>query len=359
TLRLEVTDTGKGIPDGELPHLFRRFYQGPGEGRTGTGIGLALVRELTELLGGTVSVRSRPGAGSAFTVTLPVAEGASRAERPDPAPAPPLPRPEEAPGPATGSAAAPWGKPILLVAEDDAELRDYLGTVFSPHYHVLTAADGETALQLAGVHLPDAVVTDWMMPGLEGPELCRRLKHDEKTCHIPVVLLTSRSGPPSQLVGLAAGADDYVAKPFHATLLLQRVHNLVQNRLRLRRAFGRPGWLPAGEAPASRLDESFLQKAAALVEEHLDDPHFDAEQLQEALNLSQMQLYRKLKSLTDLSGRDFIRYVRLQRAAQLLEAGGLGVSEVAYRVGFNDPAYFSRSFKKQFGRSPLEHARSS
>ncbi|MDJ1482734.1 two-component regulator propeller domain-containing protein [Cytophagaceae bacterium YF14B1] len=355
-LQLVVSDTGAGIAPDELPRIFERFYQGKASNPLGTGVGLALTRELTELLGGTIFAFSTQGIGSQFVVTLPIVSTDFPSEWIASLPDEP---PNQATQQLTPSAENFTGgspKSILLIAEDDPDLRSYLADCFTDSYIVLQASDGQQALDLTLQHLPDLVITDWMMPGMEGPELCQYLKADEKTSHIPLVLLTARSSQSHQLSGVNAGADDYITKPFTAALLKSRVHNLIENRQRLRRAFSQEVWLRPSNVKVTSLDEVFLQRATALIEEHIDEPNFDAEQLQEGLNMSQMQLYRKLKSLTDLSARDFIRYIRIQRAAQLLKESQFTVSEVAYQVGFNDPGYFSRCFKKQFGKTPNEYA---
>ncbi|GAB3740453.1 hybrid sensor histidine kinase/response regulator [Spirosoma lituiforme] len=352
-LQLTVTDTGVGMTPQEQSRIFERFYQGEQRKSSGTGIGLSLTRELIDRLGGSIRVTSTPGQGSTFIVRLP-----AQAEdfHPDwlstPMVASPVLFDESVPD-QSGTLSA--GSLVLLIAEDDPDLNAYLTDYFSGEFQVLSATNGQQALQLAREHLPDAIVSDWIMPELEGPELCHLLKTDEKTSHIPVVLLTSKASVPSQLAGLEVGADDYVTKPFSATLLRGRVQSLIANRLRLRQAFVQEVWLRPSDVKLSNVDEVFLQRATAFIEEHIDDAHFDAEHLQELLNMSQMQLYRKLKSLTSLSARDFIRYIRLQRAAQLLETGQVTVSEAGYRVGFNDRSYFSRAFKKQFGHAPAEH----
>jgi YesN/AraC family two-component response regulator len=319
-------------------------------------VGLALTKELVDLLKGKIGVASTPGVGSRFAITLPV-----RAID-----FPPewllAPSGESELFPKETGVVLPVNKrienaPTLLIAEDDPDLRRYLVECLVDSFTVIEAIHGEQAWRLALRHSPDVMITDWMMPEMEGLELCKRLKNDERTSHIPLVMLTAKSSQASQLEGLAFGADDYIGKPFSAALLKRRVQNLIDNRRRLREAFSQEVWLRPSDVKLTSLDEVFLQKATALVEAHIDDPHFDANQLEKNLNMSQMQLYRKLKNLTDLSARDFIRYVRLQRAAQLLTNSQLTVSEIAYQVGFNDPGYFARCFKKQFNQSPLSYAK--
>ncbi|WP_262493806.1 hybrid sensor histidine kinase/response regulator transcription factor [Fibrella aestuarina] len=354
-LFLTVTDTGIGMSLEEQSHIFERFYQVQTGKSSGTGIGLSLTRELVELLGGSIEVASTPGEGSSFTVRIPVRADAFEAswfvdEETNP---PSLLIDQVIPD--LSSASIPEQAQVLLIAEDDPDLNAFLTDLFKTSFRVLSATNGEQALQLARQHIPDAIITDWIMPELEGPELCRLLKTDEKTSHIPIILLTSKASMASQLAGLDVGADDYVTKPFSAALLRGRLQGLLANRLRLRQAFGQEVWLRPSDVKLSNVDEAFLQRATACIEEHIDDANFDIDQLQELLNMSQMQLYRKLKSLTNMAGRDFIRYIRLQRAAQLLETGQVTVSEAGYRVGFNDRSYFSRAFKKQFGHAPTEH----
>jgi len=356
---LTVEDTGIGISEEALGHIFERFYQANGQQtrkKSGTGIGLALTRELVELHGGSVTVQSTPNVGTCFTVLLPLAATAYPAAwlAPDTEAIPILPTllPDAVP---EGLAVAP-GKPapLLLLVEDNDELRQYLKEHFSRHYHVLTAPDGQAALILARKHIPDLVISDWLMPEMDGVELCTALKRDEKTSHVPFLLLTSRSNNQSQISAFEAGIDDYTTKPFNLSILDTKARSLIQNRQVLREKWSRTNLAQPSDVQLPPMEEQFVQKIIALVETHLDDPHFDVDQLETALNLSRMQLYRKLKSITNLSATEFIRQVRLRRAVQLLESGHFNVSEVAYRVGFNDPAYFSRCFKKSFGKAPQE-----
>ncbi|MCY7350370.1 MAG: response regulator [Cytophagaceae bacterium] len=361
-LILTVEDTGVGISEADLGHIFERFYQAQGQQiskkKAGSGIGLALTRELTELHRGTIRAQSTEKVGTQVVVTLPLDESAfppewlsaqsvSGAELGQPLL--PLIVPE--------ALAVPAGKalPLLLIVEDNEELRQYLKESFSQHYHVLTAADGKAALVQAQKLIPDLVISDWLMPEMDGAELCQALKTNEKTSHIPFLLLTSRSSNPSQLSAFALGIDDYVTKPFNLSILEAKVKALIQNRQVLREKFSRRALTQPSDVQLPPKEAQFIQKIVAVIETHLDDPHFDIEQLEDALNLSRMQLYRKLKSITNLSGTEFIRQVRLQRAVQLLEHGSLNVSEIAYQVGFSDPAYFSRCFKKEFGKTPMDY----
>jgi DNA-binding response OmpR family regulator len=245
----------------------------------------------------------------------------------------------------------------VLIVEDNDELRTYLHRQLSTQYAVLVAENGQMGLDLARQHVPDLIVSDVIMPVQTGPELdgielCQRLKADEKTSHIPVILLTSRASVESQLQGLSTGADDYQTKPFTYQLLEARIETLIRNRQTLRERFSRGMLLQPALIAVTDTDEEFLKRAMATVETHIADSTFDVERLESALNMSQMQLYRKLTSLTNMSGNVFIRHVRLHRAKQLLEESNLTVAEVAYRVGFNSPSYFTRAYKKEFGVLP-------
>lgn len=361
TCTLTVADTGVGIPDEAIGHIFERFYQADGQQtrkKSGTGVGLALTRELVELHRGTIDVESAVHVGTTFTVTLPLGEAAFPpawlAHEAEPVEAVPSLLPTFVP---EGLAIVPprgLGVPVLLLVEDNEELRLYLKEYFARSYHVLTAPDGKAALALAARHIPDLVISDWLMPEMDGAELCFALKQDEKTSHVPFLLLTSRSSNQSQLNAFESGIDDYMTKPFNLAILETKVRSLIQNRQRLREKWSRHRLAQPSDVQLPPMEEQFIQKAVAVIETHLDDPHFDAEGLETALNLSRMQLYRKLKSITNASATEFIRQVRLQRAAQLLQSGHFNVSEVAYRVGFNDPAYFSRCFRKEFGKAPQE-----
>lgn len=356
---LTVADTGVGIPDEAIGHIFERFYQGNGQQtrkKSGTGVGLALTRELVELHRGTIGVESAVHVGTTFTVTLPLGESAFPpawlAHEAEPVETVPSLLPTMVPeGLATNPGKA---APVLLLVEDNEELRLYLKEYFARSYQVLTAPDGKAALALAAKHIPDLVISDWLMPEMDGAELCFALKRDERTSHVPVLLLTSRSSNQSQLSAFESGIDDYMTKPFNLAILETKARSLIQNRQRLREKWSRNRLAQPSDVGLPPMEEQFIQKAVAVIETHLDDPHFDAEGLETALNLSRMQLYRKLKSITNASATEFIRQVRLQRAVQLLQSGHFNVSEVAYRVGFNDPAYFSRCFRKEFGKAPQE-----
>jgi signal transduction histidine kinase/ligand-binding sensor domain-containing protein/DNA-binding response OmpR family regulator len=359
-----VRDTGVGIPSDELPQLFDRFYQGQASVRRahgGAGIGLALARELVGLHGGTLSASSEVGFGSAFTVFLPeegaVADGPATlpglpllAELPggDGAP-PPLPSKEAVPR--TGS------RPRVLVVEDHEAMRAYLTYCLADAFAVELAHDGPDALRRARASPPDLVLSDVMMPGMDGYALCRALREDERLRDVPVVLLTARATREDALAGLDAGADDYVTKPFDAALLRARLAALVARGRALREHYGRRVTLePAGIALRSE-DEVFLDRVRAVLEARHGEATLGPEALAEDLGVSRRQLQRRLRRLTGQGPAALLWSFRLDRAVQLLDAGVGSVSEVAYRTGFRNASHFARAFREAFGEAPSAHRR--
>ncbi len=350
-VKIKVIDTGRGISEAHLPHVFDRFYQIPDAVHVvGTGVGLSLCKELMQLHLGEIHVRSQLGAGSVFSLHFPVELDAFDPTWLQSADQTPklTPRIEN-----SVAESIVKEKPILLVVDDHAEMRSFIGEIFENRFQVLYSDRGEDALEQAQVYLPDLVITDWMMPGMSGINLCRALRQNAKTSHIPIVILTSKSSQESQIEGMQSGADDFVSKPFNADILEIRVNTLLEAKERLRKNWQKQmiqQELSEGKLPI--FEDAFLVKATQLIIDHLSDPDFDVDDLEKGLDMSKMQLYRKLKNLTSLAGNEFIRSIRLQQAKILLETSSLNISEVAYQVGFNDPAYFTRAFKKQYGRTP-------
>jgi signal transduction histidine kinase/CheY-like chemotaxis protein len=363
-----VRDTGVGIPPGALPHVFERFFQADSAStrrHEGTGIGLALARELVELHGGQIHAESTPGAGSTFTVTLPLQ-----------APATAIPIAAGAPGDATLGERIPWPVPIfagedgrqeetepkeveeedrttVLVVDDNSDVPAYIRSVLAPAYRVLEAADGVAGLALARQALPDLVVADVMMPGMDGLDLVRALKESAETDGIPVLLLTARATPEDQVEGLRSGAEAYLPKPFDPAVLEAQVASLLEQRRRLR-ARVRSGELPLPE-PSTSLLSPFARDLRAALEPHLSDPDFSPEALAAAVGLSYQQLYRRLAAELQATPSQFIRTVRVERAAELLREGTGSITEVAYSVGFNSLSYFNRAFHERFGAAPSEY----
>ncbi|MCB9315513.1 MAG: response regulator [Lewinellaceae bacterium] len=363
---ITVSDTGVGIPEDRLPYIFDRFYQVDDSNTReweGTGIGLALVKELVKLHRGSVRVESVQGSGSSFTVQLPLGSKVFHKSEIGVATAGPAAgiHPEELDAGASGNGAQTTGipqaegAPSLLVVEDNPDMRAYLcDHLLEAGYAVTAAANGEEGLANAQEQLPDLIITDVMMPRMNGNELSRRLRADERTSHIPIVMLTAKAGEEAKIEGLETGVDGYLTKPFSERELLVRVKNLIQLRRQLRQRFSTATTIRPAEVSATPMDQQFLQKIIETIEANLSDEHFGVEPLSAAVNMSVTHLNRKLNALIDQPAGSLIRSMRLQRAADLLERQAASVSEIAWQVGFAEAAHFTRSFKQQFGSTPTE-----
>ncbi|RTQ49557.1 response regulator [Hymenobacter gummosus] len=363
---LRVRDTGVGIPAEHLPLIFDRFHQ-VDDSRTrrheGSGIGLALVKELVALHHGHIRASSVLGEGTTFVVELPLgrahlqADELRPADQPAAALAPPaVSLPELSAGAPLPEAAEAAEQPLVLVVEDNPEMREYIRGCLAAEFRVLTAEDGEQGLARIVAAVPDLVVSDLMMPRMDGLELCRRLREDERTSHIPVILLTARAGDEARLTSFGLGADEYLTKPFRPEELRVRMHNLIRQRQLLRQRFGRAVTLQPRDISITSADETFLNRAMAVVEQHMADADFSVEQFADHMAMSRVQLHRKLKALTDQSTSEFVRTVRLRRAAALLQAQAGNVAEVAEQVGFGNLSYFSKCFREQYLMTPSEYA---
>ena len=363
-LTIEVADTGPGIAADDLDRIFDRFYQsGASTDRTweGTGIGLALVQELLLMMNGKIQVTSVPGEGAIFKIILPVTNKAPLLS--------PIPIP-----PANGSSNTipangiqPEGEaqlPILLHIEDNADLIRYLDSLLRGQYRLITARNGKEGLDKALEYIPDIILSDVMMPEMNGYELCEKIKADLRSSHIPVVLLTAKAALQDKIEGLQYGADAYLMKPFNKEELFVTLQNLLENRRRLV-AFlnanhqdiedkNMPAIANSSQAitPAIAKEHEFLLKVRTVIDRHLEDESYDMERLSQDLSMSRMQVYRKLTALTGKSASHFVRSHRLQKAKELLETTDLTAAEIAYQTGFSDPAYFSKCFKEAFGYTP-------
>ena len=369
TAHVRVADSGPGIPREHLERIFDPFHQGEHQPRQGvfggTGIGLSLVKSIVEQHGGSIRAESHAGQGAVFAISLPLGNahlkpeemvtygaGTVSAERFV------LPAGgENTAGEAVVDAApATDGKRRhLLIVEDNADIRAYLKENLQATYDITEAADGQDALEKIGNLSPDLVLSDVAMPRMDGIELCRRLKSDLPTSHIPVVLLTARTSLVYKIDGLETGADDYITKPFSMQLLAIRIRNLIQIRENLRLKFGKSFDLSPSAVTVNSLDEDFLQRVLDAVEQHMDESEFSIDDLARSLAMSRIQLYRKLKALTGETPNSLLRNIRLKRAAQLLATHQFNVSEVAYKVGFTDLKYFRERFREQFGVNPGEY----
>jgi len=359
-LCITLRDTGIGISKEKLPFIFDRFYQADDSSTRsgeGTGIGLALARELVKLMDGHIEVESQPGKGSTFRVYLPIRQQAQLLDTPLPPHAEAVrPVGRAQPMPEPKPVASPQDeRPMVLVVEDNADVRQYLHHCLSGKYQVEMAMNGQQGIDKAIELIPDLIVSDVMMPEKDGLELCQTLKLDERTSHIPIVLLTARAAVEDRLAGLSRGADAYLTKPFNREELLIRLDQLLKLRKRLQQRYGgaHPPQSPAQDE-ATRIEDTFLAKVHALVESKLDDSSFGIDQLCNALAMSRSQLHRKLKALSGRSASHYIRSIRLQKGREMLLNTDLGIAEIAYDVGFSDPNYFSRTFYKEFGINPSE-----
>ncbi len=374
---ITVTDNGRGIAPEYLNNLFTNYFQVQDHGvqNTGYGIGLALSRNIVEQHKGTLTVESDPSTPdkegkTCFTVTL--LPGSKHFENTQHVVGQTLVATNVAYEPAvnidhssaltTTPAAADTPQPFTIhIVEDNPELRALLRQVFQEQYQVLESENGADGLALATEQIPDLVISDVMMPGMDGLQFCQALKTDERTSHIPVVLLTAKSSQADQVSGLETGADLYLTKPFSAKVLSLNVRNLLSSREKMRERFSRQlqteaePIAPAAISPNS-IDTAFLEKVIALVEEHMDDPDFGVDMLSKKVAMSQPVLYKKLKAVSNMSVNDFIKSLRLKKAAELIRTRQHTVYQVAYMVGYNDRKYFSKEFKKQFGKTPTEFA---
>ena len=366
---LTVSDNGIGIDAQRLPRIFDRFYQVDDTSHRnyeGTGIGLALVKELVEILKGRISVKSEVNKGTTFRVEfalmaspadMTAAEATFEISHTDTSISLLLTEAAQ-----EQNLVPADDQPVLLIVEDNPDLRLYLRKIFETQYQIIEANDGQQGLEIALQNVPDMVITDLMMPRLDGFGLCERLKTDERTSHIPVVLLTAKATLTDRLEGLGLGADEYLQKPFNKDELVIRVKNLLQQRRLLREKFSlRLATLPnepaVGNEVSQQLDNQFIQRIRAVIDAHLSESNFDVDGLCKELGISRTNLHRKLKALTGTSATEFIRKIRLQRAAQLVQQNTLTVSEIAYQVGFESLSYFSKSFQEEFGMSPSEYGR--
>lgn len=357
-LRLSVEDSGPGIRKNELDKIFERFYQVEGTHDKGSGIGLALVKELIEVYRGQISVSSEPGKGSRFKISLPVAKDAFNEDE--------LMYGEWKQEEASGAARIHNGKqasgrktedlqlPTLLVVEDNADLRLFIKETVQQQYNVVEAMNGEEGWQKAITEIPDVVISDVMMPVMDGFTMTEKLKKDERTSHIPIILLTAKAGQQHKVEGLQTGADDYLTKPFDATELLTRTHNLINQRKLLRKKFAGEIILKPSEIAVTNMDETFLNKVMQAIESNMGEEEFGVEELAKEVTMSRSQLHRKMIALTGQSPSEVLRNTRLLRAKELLQKKAVTPSEAAFRVGFSSHTYFSKCFKEEFGVSPSE-----
>jgi CheY-like chemotaxis protein/AraC-like DNA-binding protein len=368
---ISVRDTGKGIPPEMIDKIFDRFFQVSSSDTRdfeGTGIGLALTRELVDIYKGQINVESEVGKGSYFRIRLPGSRDQFNEDemviiQPETKPEIKInpvdliesvsveKEPQE-----VRITQRKQAKPVILIVEDNSDLRKYISQHLLDDYQVREAANGKVGFKKATECIPDLVISDLMMPEMDGMEMCRRLREDERTSHIPVIMLTARADRDSKLNGLETGADDYIIKPFDAAELQIRIKNLIAQRKKLQERFHRNYFIDDRITGLEDADERFLRKAKDIIDNHISDPGFNTESFSRYLGLSRSQLYRKLQGLADQSPGEFIRKLRLKHSLVLLDKGFDNIAQIAYQVGFSDPSYYARCFRKLYGVSPSEYA---
>lgn len=369
---ISVTNTGTEIPEDKLPHVFDRFYQADSANNReyeGTGIGLALVKELVEMHRGTVRVSSKMGR-TTFTVELP--RGKDHLQEGEIAemqngfleevllePPSGNGRPMDVPGAEAVTAEIPDDTDQLeiLIVEDNTDLRSFIRGILREEFQVTEAIDGIDGLAKATANVPDLIISDVMMPRMDGYDLCAQLKSDERTNHIPVILLTAKAARENKLEGLGKGADDYLIKPFDEQELRVRIRNLIDIRKKLQQKYRHGLSLEPDAVAVPPAQQKFLENLKAVIEENIDNERFGVEDMEKEIGMSRSQIHRKLKALTGQPLTTFIRNYRLHRAADLLKQDAGNITEIAFQVGFNSQTYFSSSFQELFGCSPSEYKR--
>ena len=356
---ISVTDSGCGISNNELPYIFDRFYQANNAGR-GTGIGLAIVKAFTELHHGVVSATSVEGKGSTFSINIPVRQEGAVSKQPTEKVEQLIESSaiKEIPNQARhiDELVQPHqtDKPEVLIIDDNIDIRTYLRSVLSEKYNVSESSDGKVGLELARKIVPDIVLSDIMMPVMDGLEFCQQLKTDKAISHIPVILLTARSLDEQRAEGYEHGADAYISKPFSLRLLLSRIDNLIESRKKLNQTWSKGVEDDEIGNLSNEIDKSFLKQLRKIIQENLSNSDLSVEQIGDEIGLSRVQLYRKVKALTGYSPVEMLRKARLMRARHLLQTTDKSVSEVAYAVGFSTPSYFSKCYKEEFDLQPAQ-----
>jgi DNA-binding response OmpR family regulator len=369
-----IKDSGSGIAKEHLPYIFDRFYKAGQENTeksfSSSGIGLALTYEIVQALHGEIKAESEPGRGSSFTVYIPFTKNRFNDDEINQTASPVeinmegrinelkediiikesgYENEEEMPGDKL--------KPVVLIVEDNIDLRSFLMQTLHHSYRVLEAENGKTGFEIASVEIPDIIVSDVMMPVMDGIEMCKILKQDVRTSHIPVVLLTAKGSVHDQKTGYDAGADSYLTKPFSSNLLMSRLKNILEARKKL--------WLVNSSGfkdkrqilndSIGELDKDFLKKLTEVIEGNLEDEEMNISYIATQMNMSHSTLYRKIKALTNLTANEFIRKVRINFAEQLLLTNKYNISEIMYRIGINSSSYFRQCFKEEFGMNPSEY----
>jgi signal transduction histidine kinase/CheY-like chemotaxis protein len=372
-IEITIRDNGIGMPSDYRKHLFERFYRVDRQDsiiRRGTGIGLALTKELVELLSGSIKVESEENKGTCFIILLPAisdpAESGEMAEILNEERIPQTDFPAFALSDdheyiykyseRKNEASADRKMPLILLVEDEQEVRDFITGNLNSKYRFLEASDGQKGADLVFRYDPDLIITDIIMPVMDGIEMCHKVKTDIRSSHIPVIMLTARSDLQSKIEGLETGANAYLEKPFSLDLMDAQINNLLESRKLLREKFSKELVIKPADITITSVDAIFIRKAMEIVDKHISDSGFGSDQFCREIGMSRSQLHRKLKALTAQAASEFIRTMRLKRAASLLKESKLSVEEISFRVGFNSPAYFTKCFKSLYNTTPSEYS---
>ncbi len=351
-LHLSVNNEAEAIKEANLDQWFERFYQRDTASK-GMGVGLALVKELAGLHKGEVRSQKTSESRVEFVVTLPIDKEVFSAEERMEATAVPL----NTVSTIEKNVSLSEDASVLLIVEDDDAIRTFVRSIFQDTYTVAEAINGEEGIKKAVTLVPDLIISDVMMPKVDGFELTKAVKEDQRTSHIPIILLTAKVTDADKVTGISSGADDYIVKPFKSDLLKAKVEKLIELRMQLQKRYSQEIVLRPTDITIPSTEEQFLKSLQSILDEKLIESNFTVEELSATLGMSRMQLHRKLKALTGLSASEFLRSERLKMAANLLSNSDTIVSQVGYAVGFNDPSYFTKCFKKQFGHTPSEYAK--
>ena len=353
---LTVLNNGNTLSDVDLPKLFERFYQSL-HNSEGAGIGLALVKELAVLSHGNIIANTLNEDEIQFTVTLPIeqsyfSQNEVKFEEPLI-----IEKPNKLLAVKINNHQTLKNDelPLLLIIDDDADIRQFIASIFRDSYRIKEAKNGEQGINKAFKFIPDLIISDIMMPVTDGIEVCNRLKYDQRTSHIPIILLTARVGDQNEIIGLKTGADAYITKPFNSDKLKIRVENLIELRQQLQKRYQQEFEFQSNLEVRSTVEQQFLKQLHEVLDAHISDPKFKSDNFCDKMLMSRMQLHRKLKALTGLSTSEFIKSQRVKLAASLLKESDLTISEVAYEVGFNTPSYFSKCFKEVYHCTPNEY----
>lgn len=353
TFSIEVKDNGKGMNEEELKKIFKPFYQAS-ENKPGTGIGLSIVKGIVEAHHGQIKVTSQQGHGSSFMITLPQKQENLSAEEEENQAGNPLPEdiiPEQ-------NATASMSQkvlPIMLIVDDNEDMLHFLSSHFQTSYTIVTAVDGVDALNKLKEQEVALIISDWMMPNMNGIDLCKAVRNNQLTSHIPFILLTAKTDTEAKITSMNCGADAYIEKPFSLQYLEACIKNLLELRLQLRQKFSQMPTVSINSIAANQNDKVFLEKMNHLIEENLNNEELSVDFLAEKLCISRSGLFVKIKGLANTTPNEMIQIIRLKKAASLLLENQYRINEVSYMVGFNNPSYFSKCFQKQFGMKPGEY----